>query len=169
MSIINQLDQMEKWEKELDNIDWKSVLAEIDLALMDNLAAEIGFPSYERLEQASVLVVDDFHVTHLSDGRWVWWSPTRYAKEDPIYFNSKSEIQQFIIQLLKLNEKQIKQLEAGLSEVIQTKRCRSCEHEYNPSDVDISDFQLEQEQDEFCSPECAMEFVMNEMKEGFSK
>lgn len=169
MSIINQLDRMEKWEKELDNIDWKSVLAEIDQALMDNLAAEIGFSSYERLEQASILVVEDFHVTHLSDGRWVWWSPSRYAKEDPIFFKNKEEIKRFIIQLLQLNQQQIKQLETGLNEVVQNKRCRSCEHEFNPSDVDVSEWHMEQDQDEFCSPECAMEFVMDEMKEGLSK
>jgi len=166
---INRLGQMENWENELDNIDWKSVLAEIDQALMDNLAAELGFPSYERLEQASELVVEDFHITHLSDGRWVWWSPTRYAKEDPVYLASKGETKAYIGQLLRLDQEQMKQLETGLNQVVQTKRCRSCEHEFNPVDPTRAEWDQGQEQAEFCSPECAMEYVMGEMKEDFSK
>jgi hypothetical protein len=165
---LHALDQMEDWEKELDNIDWKTMLADIDRALMDNLAAELGFPSYQRLEQASERVVEDFYVAHLSDGRWVWWNPTTYAKEDPLYFENKQQIMEFIAKILKLEKKHLKRLEQGLDQVVQTKRCRCCEHEYNPFDPSRIDWDAEQEQAEFCSPECAMEYVMDEMKEDFT-
>ncbi|MBA4493006.1 hypothetical protein ACFO25_08035 [Paenactinomyces guangxiensis] len=161
--------EMEDWEKELDNIDWKTVLDDIDRALADNLAAELGFPSFERLEQASELVVDQYYVTHLSDGRWAWWNPQNYAHEDPAYFSDKQEITAFIADFLQLDEKKMVQLQDGLNQVIQTKRCRCCEHEFNPADPVRRDWDAGQEQSQFCSAECAMETVLNEMKEDFDR
>jgi hypothetical protein len=165
---VNPLNQMEDWEREMDNIDWKTMLKDINRALMDNLAAELGFPSYDKLEQASERVVDDFYIVHLSDGRWVWWNPTTYAKEDPLYFSSKREIMDFIADFLDLDEGQMGQLQAGLNQVIQMKRCRCCEHEFNPADPARREWDAEQEQSAFCSPACAMEYVMGEIKEDFS-
>lgn len=161
-------DQMEEWEEELDRINWKRVLEDIDRALMDNLAAELGFPSFDRLEQASVRVVDDFYVTHLSDGRWVWWSPTAYAKEDPRYFSDMHEIMQYISGILNLDDDKKTQLALGLSQIPQMKRCRSCEHEFNPVDPARTHWDSEREQLDFCSAECAAEYFMGEMREDFS-
>lgn len=164
---LHHLNQMEDWESELDNIDWKKMLEDIDRALADNLAAELGFPSFEKLEQASELVVDAYYITHLSDGRWVWWNPERYAKEDPKYFADKEEAMAYIADFLGLSEEQKVQLEKGMGQVTQTKRCRCCEHEFNPVDPARSDWDADQEQIEFCSAECAMELVLTEMKEDF--
>jgi hypothetical protein len=164
----NRLSQMEEWERELDHIDWKAVLEEIDQALMDNLAAELGFPSFEKLEQASERVVGDFYVAHLSDGRWVWWNPKLYAKEDPKYFSDRQEISLFIAQYLKLDEEKFARLQEGLKQVVQTRRCKWCEYEFNPMDPARAEWDAGYEQAAFCSPECAMESLFGEMKEDFS-
>jgi hypothetical protein len=164
---INPLNQMEDWEKEMDNIDWKSILKDIDRALMDNLAAELGFPSFEKLEHASERVVDDYYIAHLSDGRWVWWNPVTYAKEDPLYFADKREIMAFIAKFLNLPKDRLGQLKAGLDQVIQTRRCSCCEHEFNPADPERYKWDERREQNQFCSPECAMESLMGEMKDDF--
>lgn len=166
---LKSMNQMEDWETELDNIDWKAMLEDIDRALIDNLAAELGFPSYERLEQASELVVDEFYITHLSDGRWAWWNPSTYANEDPKYFTDKQEVMAYIADFLELDEKNMDQLQAGLGQVTQTRRCQCCEYEFNPADPARYDWDADQEQSEFCSAECAMEAVLGEMKEDFAR
>jgi hypothetical protein len=163
-----QWDLMENWEKELDQFDWKKVLKEVDQALIENLAAELGFPSFEKLEQASELVVGDYYICHLSDGRWVWWNPTTYATEDPIYFRNKKEAMKYIADFLKLDDEKKAQLKKGLDRVVQTKRCRYCEHEFHPKDPGRSKWDRTGRQTEFCSPECAAEAVIDELKEDFS-
>ncbi|WP_124727954.1 hypothetical protein [Staphylospora marina] len=160
--------QMEDWEEELDQINWKQMLEEIDRALMDNLAAELGFPSFERLEEASLAVKDDFHVTHLSDGRWVWWSPTAYAKEDPLYFSDKPSIVRYISEMLGLDEGKRAHLERGLSQLPQMSRCDCCEHEFNPRDPERMHWDSRGEQRRFCSAQCAAEVLLGEMREDLS-
>ncbi|MFC7441379.1 hypothetical protein [Laceyella putida] len=165
---FKELDQMVGWEQDLDNIDWKSMLKDIDRALMDNLAAELGFRTYEQLEQASERIVQDYYIVYLSDGRYVWWNPVRYAKEDPLYFANKEEVEQYIASLLKLDNEKRAQLQVGLARIPRMKRCAVCEYEFNPTDPARSKWDSKEEQHEFCSAECAMEHVMAEMKEDFT-
>lgn len=167
--IAKNYSQMEQWEHDVDNINWKAMLHEIDEALADNLAAELGFPSFERLEQASELVAGEYYISHLSDGRWVWWNVRTYAKEDPILFQTKTEIMNYIAQFLNLDASKLGQLEEGISQVVQTKRCVYCEHEFNPKDPTRFDWDLDQDQMEYCSADCAMESVLLEMKDELGK
>ncbi|SDY30706.1 hypothetical protein [Thermoactinomyces sp. DSM 45892] len=155
---------MAQWEHDVDNIHWKSILHEIDEALADNLAAEIGFSSFERLEHASELVAGEYHICHLSDGRWAWWNVEMYVTEDPLFFQSKIELIQYIQQFLQLDSKQLKRLDEGLGQAFQMKRCLYCEYEYDPQDADHWD--PEQEQPAYCSATCATSSVLEEMKDG---
>lgn len=157
------MNKMEKWESDVDNIDWREMRSEVDRALMENLAAELGFPDFDHLEQASELVVEEYYVTHLSDDRWVWWNPQRYANEDPIYFADGESIKKYIVDFLGLGEQQEAQLEEGLNDVVQTRSCRHCEHEFNP--LELQEIHPEAENSPYCSPECAMESIMGEIKE----
>jgi hypothetical protein len=157
------MDNMDKLEAEVDNIDWQKMRSQIDRALMENLAAEVGFPDYDHLEQASELVVDHFYVTHLSDGRWVWWNPIKYATEDPKYFEDEKSLQDFIIELLDLNKQQQAQLKEGLQQAVKMKRCKYCEHEFDP--VRLAEEQPEAKDSPYCSTECAMESILGEIKE----
>lgn len=156
---------MEDWEKEVDSINWKSMLEEIDEALLDNLAVEIGFRTYEQLEEVSELVVDDYYICHLSDGRWVWWNPNEYATKDPEYFHSLEEIKQFIADFLQLDPEKMKQLEEGLAQVRQTKKCLYCEYEYDPEAIEHSGQALQG----FCSTECAVEMKKMRAKEEINR
>jgi len=157
--------KMEKWEAKVDKANLKEMLAEIDRALMENLAAEIGFPSFEKLESASECIVEDFHVTHLSDGRWVWWSPQKYISEDPVYFESKDEIVSYICDFLKLDEQQREQLIQGLDKLPQMRKCTYCEHEFDPNKIDYGE--VEDDQKQYCSTDCAMEAIRGEIKDDF--
>lgn len=157
---------MDHFEEEVDNINWQEISKEIDRALINNLAAEIGFPSYAKLEQASELVVDDYYICHRSDGKWVWWNPTTYVKEDPKFFDNKEEAMEYIVKFLQLDEKGKQQLKSGFDQVQQTRKCLYCEHELNPLDPSRAEWDRENELQDFCSPECAMDSLMEEMKEG---
>ncbi|UWE02931.1 hypothetical protein [Laceyella sacchari] len=165
---FKELDQMVGWEQEVDNIDWKSMLEDIDRALMDNLAAELGFRTYEQLEHASERIVQDYYIVYLSDGRYAWWNPLKYATEDPLYFADKEEIEQYITGLLRLDNEQRAQLRSGLARIPQMHRCIVCEYEFNPKDPERRKWDSSEERNEFCSAECAMEHVMTEMKEDFT-
>lgn len=163
------MSQMENWENEVDNINWKTMLHEIDEALCDNLAAELGFPSFERLEQASELVVGNYYICHLSDNRWVWWNPRTYATEDPRFFSNQKEAVEYISTFLGLSSNKIPQLEEGLGQVSQMKCCTYCKHEFNPQDPARFDWDADSDQLHFCSAECAMESILEEMKDDFAK
>ncbi|SHE78167.1 hypothetical protein SAMN05444392_103122 [Seinonella peptonophila] len=160
---LHSMNKMEKWEAAVDNIDWRLMRDEVDRALIENLAAELGFPDFDRLERASELVVDDFYITHLSDGRWAWWNPRRYANEDPTYFGDDQSLKEFIIQFLQLDQVGSKQLEEGLSKVVQMNRCKFCEHEYDP--IELQERQPDINHSDYCSTECAMESILGEIKE----
>ncbi|WP_044642268.1 hypothetical protein [Risungbinella massiliensis] len=159
------LNEMDSWEEEVDNINWRNISEEIDQALIDHLAAEVGFPSYDKLEQASELVVDDYYICHRSDGMWIWWNPQTYASEDPKYFNSQSEAMHFVADFLDLNEEKRQHLKVGFDQVNQTKQCNYCDHEFNPHDPSRHEWDREAGKLAYCSPECAMDAVMEEMKE----
>lgn len=159
--------KMEKWESKMDNMDLKEMLDEIDHALMENLAAEIGFPTFEKLESASECIIDEYYVTYLSDGRWVWWNPQRYKSEDPIYFENREAIIAFITDFLKLDDQQVYQLRKGLSEVPKMRRCLYCEHEFDPEKVDYQNGEVDDHQKRYCSTECAMDAIMSEIKDDF--
>ncbi|RAL25758.1 hypothetical protein [Thermoflavimicrobium daqui] len=154
------LNKMEDWEKEVENINWKSMLQDIDEALLDNLAVEIGFRTYEQLEDASEIVVDDYYICHLSDGRWVWWNPKEYAIKDPEYFHSKDEIKAYIADFLQLDQDRIMQLKEGLDQVRQSRKCLFCEYEFDLNDEKRKSW-LEKFVDhyQFCSEECAHEKI----------
>lgn len=157
--------KMEKWESKMDKTNLKDMLDEIDRALMENLAAEIGFPTFEKLEDASECIVDEFYVTHLSNGQWVWWNPQRYKSEDPVYFDSREAIIAFISNFLKLDEKQQLQLKKGLQELPQMQKCLYCEHEFDPTQIDYADLDLHPKK--YCSTDCVMEAIMGEIKDDF--
>jgi hypothetical protein len=154
--------RVEDWEHEVDSINWKTMLAEIDQALLDNLAAEIGFRSYEHLENASSLVADDYHICHLSDGRWAFWNPHTYTREDPLFFTEKDDVIVHIAEMFALQDDKIKQLCAGLDQVYQARHCQYCHYEFLPETEET-----EWDINKFCSAECAMESVLSEMKEDF--
>jgi hypothetical protein len=156
------LNKMDNWENQVDNINWESMLEEIDQALVDNLAAELGFPSYDHLEQASELVVDDYYICHLSDGRWVWWNPYEYATKDPEYFADKKEIMYFIADFLQLDEDKMQQLQEGLDQVVQTKRCVHCDFEFDPSDQNRQNWVKDESHEAYCSLQCVQEAAVKE-------
>ncbi len=157
------VNNMEEWEQEVDSINWKSMLKEIDEALLDNLAVEIGFRTFAQLEEVSELVVDDYYICHLSDGRWVWWNPKEYTTKDPKFFSNVEEAKQFISDFLQLDQEKLRQLEEGLAQVRQTKKCHYCEYEFDQEDQKQKNFQLAQQG--FCSEECAVEMQKARMKE----
>lgn len=159
--------KMEKWETKMDNMDLKEMLDEIDRALMENLAAEIGFPSYKKLENSSECIFDEYHITYLSDGRWVWWNPQKYKSEDPVYFDDKEAIIGFISNFLQLDDQQVYQLKKGLSEVPQMRKCFYCEHEFDPTQIDYLNGEVDDHQKRYCSTECAMEAIMGDIKDDF--
>jgi hypothetical protein len=156
--------KMDNWEEKMDQVDLKEMLGEIDRALLANLAAELGFPSFQRLKQSSEIIIHDFHVTFLSDGRWVWWHPQRYASEDPIFFAGREQIVQYIGKFLKLDDDQTYQLRKGLASIPQTSKCLYCEHEFLPATVERTDEDDEWELDleNYCSRECALDAIQNE-------
>lgn len=155
--------KLEEWEQEVDNINWKTMLAEVDQALLDNLAAEIGFRSYEHLEHASGLVAQDYYICHLSDGRWAFWNPHTYTREDPNFFDNISDVVTHIAGLFSLEGEKIEQLRQGLSQVQQSIHCQYCNYEFHPSSVASAEW----DNNKYCSAECAMESVLHEVKEEF--
>lgn len=159
--------KMENWETKMDKVSIKQMLEEINQALIENLAAELGFPSFEKLENSSECIYDEYYVTYLSDGRWVWWNPQTYKSEDPIYFEDKEEITKYISDFLGLDKQQNFQLRQGLSEIVQMRKCLYCEHEFDPTKVSYSDGDTEHHQKRYCSTECAMEALMGELKEDY--
>lgn len=159
--------KMENWETKMDKVSIKQMLEEINQALIENLAAELGFPSFEKLENSSECIYDEYYVTYLSDGRWVWWNPQTYKSEDPIYFNDKEEITKYISDFLGLDKQQNYQLRQGLNEIVQMRKCLYCEHEFDPTKVSYSDSDTDLHQKRYCSTECAMEVLMGELKEDY--
>jgi hypothetical protein len=153
---------VEDWEQEVDSINWKTMLAEIDQALLDNLAAEIGFRSYENLENASGLVAEDYHICHLSDNRWAYWNPHTYTREDPLFFDDKDKVIDHIAAMFALEKEKVEQLRMGLEQVHQANHCQYCNYEFLPESGNT-----EWDTNKYCSAECAMESVLHEMKEDF--
>lgn len=153
---------MEDWEQQVDKINWKTMLAEIDQALLDNLAAEVGFRSYESLENASGFVAEDYHICHLSDGRWAYWNPHTYTREDPLFFDEKDTVIAHIASMFGLEDEKVEQLTQGLDQVHQAHNCQYCKYEFLPESGT-----MEWDTNKYCSAECAMESVLHEMKEDF--
>ncbi|MCH5583643.1 hypothetical protein MK805_01485 [Shimazuella sp. AN120528] len=153
---------MEDWEQRVDGINWKTMLAEIDQALLDNLAAEIGFRSYEGLENASGFVAEDYHICHLSDDRWAFWNPHTYTREDPLFFDDKDTVINHIAAMFSLEGEKVEQLRKGLEQVRQAHNCQYCNYEFLPESGT-----MEWDTSKYCSAECAMESVLHEMKEDF--
>lgn len=152
-----QIDETGDLEDEVDGIEWKNMQADIDHALMDNLAAELGFPTFDRLVRASRLIADGFYLTHFSDDRWAWWNPLRYAQEDPFYFDDHDKLTTYITELLQLNEEQVVTLHTEYTRMIQTKRCACCDYEFNPEDPTRNNWDEKREHLHLCSSECFTE------------
>lgn len=165
----NPIHGMDDWESTLDNIDWKEVLQEIDSALLDNLAAELGFRSYEWLKRASVMLTPDYYLIQLSDGRWGLWSPTHYKHQDPIFVNSREEMFALIQDGFQLpNEEAVQYVQEKLDAVRQMDRCIQCGFEFDPDDPMRAEWGMEnrvESPERFCSPECAMERVVEQMQQ----
>lgn len=166
-SCTDMMMKMENWEAKMDNMNLKQMLDEIDRALIENLAAELGFSSFERLENSSECIFNDYYVTYLSDGRWVWWNPQKYKDEDPIYFEDQESITQYIREFLKLDDQQLLQLRKGLDEIPQMKKCLYCEHEFAPTKVELLSDDINTHEHKYCSPECALDDMSEELKEDF--
>jgi hypothetical protein len=154
---------VEEWEQEVDSINWKTMLSEIDQALLDNLAAEIGFQSFENLELASGLVAEDYHICHLSDGRFAYWNPHTYTREDPKFFEDKVLAVGFIATMFSLDEEKVDQLRLGLDKIHQSHHCLFCKYEFNPPMTGSVEWDI----NKYCSAVCAMESVLHEIKEDF--
>ncbi|MBS7530006.1 hypothetical protein IC619_005780 [Hazenella sp. IB182353] len=155
-----------EWEQKMDNINWKEMLEDVEAALMDNLAAEIGFPTYDRLLQSSELISGRYHLTYLSDGRFAWWNPDTYATgEDPCFFSNKEEMVAYIASVIQLNQEQQEKLRFNLQSFQQMKRCETCDHEYNPKDPIRYEWDGDKDNQAYCSFECAVESVLKEEKD----
>jgi rubredoxin len=165
----NIINGMDDWESTLDNIDWKEVLQEIDSALLDNLAAELGFRSYELLKRASRMLTPDYYLIHLSDGRWGLWSPTHYKHQDPIFAHSREEMFALIQDGFQLpDEEAVQYVQETLDSVRQMQRCIQCGFEFDPGDPLREEWGMEsgvEAPEQFCSPECAMESVVKQMQQ----
>ena len=78
----------EDWESALDKFDWNDVLAEVDGELLEHLASELSFRTYQALKESSCPLGDGYHLTHLADGRWAFWNEQNYAQEDVRFFET---------------------------------------------------------------------------------
>ncbi|MCS1352326.1 hypothetical protein [Mechercharimyces sp. CAU 1602] len=158
------------WETALDEVDLAQVLAEVDGALLDNLAESLRFPTYESLLRASVQIAEEVYTLYRSDGVWVMWSPSRYKEEDPLFFYFQEPLLEHLHTHYELVEEGISFVSL-LAELTQMKACMYCHMEFDPFDplrieLGIERFLREEGDDsEYCSPKCAMTAIYEEMQD----
>ncbi|PTX64851.1 hypothetical protein C8P63_10169 [Melghirimyces profundicolus] len=164
---------MEDWESALDDIDWNDVLEEVDGELLENLARELRFGTYEALRKSSRPLGDGFQITRLSDGNWAFWNEQTYVQEDIRYFDTVQHFLHFALEQFNLGEEEVRELIQLLDQTPRLKRCAVCDLHFNPEDearreLGIEGIYLDEEnqEGECCSPQCAVEAVLHEMKEG---
>ncbi|PTM59496.1 hypothetical protein [Desmospora activa] len=167
------MSQNEDWESALDKIDWNDVLQDVDKQLLENLAAELRFKSYESLELASQPLGDGYYITYLSEGTWAFWNNARYVEEDVQFFETSQQFLHFALERFKIQGEEVESLINLLSETRQMKQCAYCECEFDPEDparkeLGIDGIYLDEEEQEreCCSPQCAVEAMVQEWKEG---
>src|SRR5699024_3708594 len=148
------------WEEALDEIDWKDVLEEVDDELLENLAGELHFRTFEALKDSSTPLGDGYHMTHLSDGQWAFWSEKNYVQEDVRFFENEQLFLHFAVEHFSLGEQEIQELVRLLEETPRLKSCAVCGHHFNPQDsarqeLGIEGIYLDEEnkEGECCSPQ----------------
>ncbi|SMO50477.1 hypothetical protein [Melghirimyces algeriensis] len=166
------MEKFEEWEDALDKIDWSDVLDEVDGQLLENLANELRFRTYEALKVSSLHLGDGYHITHLANGKWAFWNEQNYVREDIRFFDTEQHFLHFALQLFRLNETKAKELVQLLQKTPQLKICVVCNHHFNPNDPARKDLGIEgiyvdeeKSEGECCSPQCAVEAVLHEMKD----
>ncbi|GGE14578.1 hypothetical protein GCM10011571_15030 [Marinithermofilum abyssi] len=164
-------DHRQDWEAALDSIEWDEVLEEVGEQLKTNLAAELRFRTYEELERASQFLGAGYYLTHLSDGTWAFWNEKNYVEEDVQRFQDPKAFIQYVIEQFQFNREQVESLIESMREARQMKRCIQCGFDFDPQDpvreeLGIDGIYAEEgASEEFCSPQCAIENVVQEMKE----
>ncbi len=163
----------EDWEDALDKFDWNDVLEEVDGELLEHLASELSFRTYQALKESSCPLGDGYHLTHLADGRWAFWNEQNYVKEDVRFFETAQHFLHVAVEEFKLEQPQVKDLLERLEKTPHLKLCAVCGHHFNPDDsarreLGIEGIFLDEEnrEGECCSPQCAVEAVVHDMKEG---
>lgn len=161
------------WESALDQINWNEVLQEVDEELLENLAAELKFPQYEKLKQSAYSLGDGFFLIHLADGRWAFWNEATYVQEDVRYFETGQHFIHYVIEAYSFDGEQLQSLLQVVEQARQMKQCSYCHFQFDPEDparkeLGIQGIYLDEETKdvEFCSPQCAVEAMVDEIKEG---
>lgn len=164
---------MEDWEAALDKFDWNDVLEEVDEELLEHLAGELSFRTYQALNEASCSLGDGYHITQLADGKWAFWNGQNYVQEDVRFFETPQHFLHFALEEFKLGQSQVRDLLERLEQTPRLKVCAVCGYHFNPDDsarreLGIEGIFLDEEnqEGECCSPQCAVEAVVDEMKEG---
>ncbi|MDR6225059.1 hypothetical protein [Desmospora profundinema] len=161
------------WESALDKIDWNDVLRDVDKKLLENLAAELRFKSYNVLEHASQPLGDGYYITHLSEGTWAFWNNSRYVEEDVQFFDTSQQFLHFALERFSIQGEEVESLVELLAQARQMKQCFHCGFHFDPEDparkeLGIDGIYLDEEEQhaECCSPQCAVEAMVQEWKEG---
>ncbi|MFC4076747.1 hypothetical protein [Salinithrix halophila] len=161
------------WEEALDEIDWNQILKEVDGELLENLALELRFSTYEALKQSSLSLGEGYYLTHLSDGRLAFWHEKRYVEEDVRFFETGQLFLHYAMETFQLQGESIDELARMIGESYPLKTCSYCGMHFDPNDPARQELGIEgifAEEDgsgeEFCAPQCAVEAMVQEMKEG---
>ncbi|OYD07657.1 hypothetical protein [Paludifilum halophilum] len=161
------------WESALDEIDWSEILEEVDGELLENLATELKFPAYEQLKQAAESLGEGYFLIHLADGRWAFWNEGNYVQEDVRYFETGQHFFHFVVEEFNFDEEQLQALLQIVEAAPQMKECSYCGFHFDPEDsarkeLGIEGIYLDEERKEveFCSPQCAVEAAVEEMRDG---
>jgi hypothetical protein len=167
------MSHQDDWESAMDKIDWNHVLQDVDQKLLENLAAELRFKNYSVLEHASQPLGDGFYITHLSDGTWAFWNNLRYVEEDVRFFETSQQFLHFALEHFSIQGEAVESLVQLLTEARQMKACAHCGCQFDPEDparqelgIDGIYLDEEKQQEECCSPQCAVEAMVQEWKEG---
>ena len=87
------------------------MLEEVDGELLEHLASELSFRTYQALKkETSCPLGDGYHLTHLADGRWAFWNEQNYVKEDVRFFETAQHFLHVAVEEFKLEQPQVKDL-----------------------------------------------------------
>ncbi|SFS82343.1 hypothetical protein [Marininema halotolerans] len=163
----------DEWEDALDQIDWSTLLNEVDHELMENLALELRFRTYEALKQSSLVLGEGYYLTHLSDGSFAFWHEERYVQEDVTFFETGQLFIHHAIEHFHLEGENLESLVYMMGESRPLKVCTFCEFQFHPDDPARRELGMEEIVDEqegtiteYCSPQCSIEAMVSEMKQG---
>ncbi|SDW15232.1 hypothetical protein SAMN05444487_101399 [Marininema mesophilum] len=163
----------DEWEDALDQIDWSSVLNDVDHELLENLAMELRFCTYEALKQSSMILGEGYYLTHLSDGTLAFWHEERYVQEDVTFFETGQHFIHHAIEHFHLEGENLEVLVQMISESRPLKVCSHCQFQFNSDEPARQELGMESIIDEeggkvieYCSPQCAIDAMVSEMKQG---